>query len=201
MDPSHQTKELFYLAILLTNEIRDLLKERGTIKLSGRPSMKKKPITEFGRRMRIDGLEKFNGPTFIAAINFYLNLRYMLKEKPVGAIVIYVEEEYLPIFLEQFNYPAVDVLDEEVLKDACGTLCNVMAGRFKLAIAKSGYQELEMSPFVAFRNNSVNGIVYDSTQEYKYEISFEIEERKRLVIELTMGSIQGSKGREIKNTR
>lgn len=189
LNKSDQAKELFYLATLLSNEVKEMLKEQGGIHLSRSPLLAQRPITEFVRRIRIDGMEKFNGPTLVAFVNFYRNVKEMHKTKVLGALVFYVEEAYLPELLKKLQYPAIDYEDEAGLIDACGTLCNIVAGRFKSAMAKVGYKELEMSPFMSFKNTSINGVPFDPSQEFKQEISYEIDQRKRIVVELTMGPV------------
>ena len=46
-------------------------------------------------RMRVFGMEKFNNPTFIATINYYLNTQEMDKRDVWGMIALYVEQDYL----------------------------------------------------------------------------------------------------------
>jgi hypothetical protein len=87
------------------------------------------------------------------------------------------------------QYPPVDDENETALEDSCGTLCNIIAGRFKSEISKVGYVELEMSHFITSRNNLVSGVSFCFTEFTKYEIVFDIDNAKRLVLETTMGVV------------
>ena len=127
--------------------------------------------------------------TYVAAVNYYLNKAEMEAKKAIGALVIYVEQTYVVTIMKLLQYPKVDDEDEEAMKDSCGTLCNILGGRFKWEIASQGYVELEMSPFSSYRNSIPHGVAFCYNEYDKYEAIFSIEEKKRLVIEMTMGAI------------
>ncbi len=190
MTNPNNAEELFVLAVSLAEIVKDMFKTTGKTVLSREPVVERKPIVEFRQRMRVFGMEKFEQPTYIAAVNYYTDRKEMEARKALGAVIIYVEEDFVADLLRILQYPFIeDDDDEEQLKDACGTLCNVIAGHFKSAISQLGYIELQMSPFLSYRNSAFEGIQFYPQQTDKYEISFYIEEKKRLVLELTMGPI------------
>jgi hypothetical protein len=76
--------------------------------------------------------------------------------------------------------------EDEELKDATGTLLNVIAGQFKIDIVEIGYT-VEMSHFSNYRNSALRGVDFNPKQTDKYEISFDVDNQKRLVFELSMG--------------
>jgi len=139
--------------------------------------------------MRADGMEKFNDPTFVSTVNYYASVKDMEKHSAVGALVVYVEQSYIVTLLKILKYPPVDDEDENAMKDSCGTLCNIFAGHFKSKISSMGFIELEMSPFFNYRNTASAGVEFCFKEYDKYEASFYFDNKKRLVVEMTMGAI------------
>lgn len=181
----------FYVqAVLLGEVIRRILKKRGDIDLSSKPIYTLKPITEFTKRMRVCSIEKFNETTYIATVNFFSSQEDLNNHKAIGAIVLYISEDYLPPLLKRLEYPIVNEDDEEALKDACGTLCNLIGGNFKSGLIQLNYQELVMSHFSTYRNEVLSGVLFDPSQKEKYELSFFIADKKRIMADLTMGKIE-----------
>ncbi|MFH1359854.1 MAG: hypothetical protein ABIJ41_02320 [Candidatus Omnitrophota bacterium] len=181
--------ELNKFAEYLTKGIKNLFGERGEIKFSKDPEIVKKDIIEYQGRMRTDGMEKFNSPTYVSFLNYFANKADMEKKKALGALVLYVEQNFMAPLMKKLKYPAVNDEDEEALKDSCGTLCNLIGGRFKSEISCQGYAELEMSHFYTYRNSASDGVAFCFSEYEKYEISFTIDNEKRVVVEMTMGIV------------
>lgn len=182
-------EQLFTLAISLADVVKHMFRKTGRTELSGDPLVQRKPVIEYMHRMRVFGMEKFETPTFISSVNYYLTEKDLYEHKTLGTVIIYVEQDYVGRLLRILQYPVIDEDDEDALKDACGTLCNVIAGQFKAEIVNLGYVDLHMSHFSSFRNSAFEGIEFNSFQKEKYEISFFIGQIKRLVVEVTMGQI------------
>ena len=177
----------------LARAVTELLKEKGEIKFTKDPVLVRKNILEYNGRMRADGMEKFNDPTFVSTVNFYASAKDMEKHSALGALIVYVEQAYICTLLRLLKYPPVDDENIEAMKDSCGTLCNIIAGRFKSAISSMGLIELEMSPFSNYRNTASAGVEFCFKEYDKYEITFFIDNHKRLVVEMTMGAIPAKK--------
>ena len=62
--------EFYVQALLLAEVTRRILSVKANVRLSSKPVMKVKPISEFRKRMRISSLEKFDTSTYISTINF-----------------------------------------------------------------------------------------------------------------------------------
>ena len=139
--------------------------------------------------MRAEGMEKFNNPTYVASLNYYRDTKSMDARKAIGALIVYVEQEYVATIMKLLQYPKVDDENEEALKDSCGALCNIIGGRFKSEVSRAGYVELEMSPFSSYRNSIPHGVAFCYNEYDKYEVIFFIDKAKRLVVEMTMGAI------------
>lgn len=185
--------ELEKLATALADSVAAIFKERGEVKFSKDPVIHKKNIVEYNGRMRADGMEKFNNPTFVSSINYYATPKDMEKKNALGAIIVYIEQGFVVDMLRMLKYPPADDENMDALRDCCGTLCNIIAGRFKSAISAMGYIELEMSHFSSYRNTAPQGVAFCYKEYDKYETIFFINGVKRLVIEMTMGSIPKGK--------
>ena len=107
-----QNQNLEEFANALAKCVSDMFLERNNIKFSEPPKLEKKSIIEYNGRMRAEGMEKFNDPTFISAINYYLNAQEMEKKKAIGTIVTYIEQKYVVQLLKLLKYPPVD--DEDL---------------------------------------------------------------------------------------
>jgi len=189
-----ENQELEKFAEMLARGTADLFAQRGEIKLSKKPVVERKKITDYEGRMRVDGMEKFdNEPTYISAVSFYENSNEMEKGNALGVVVTYVKQDYLAKFMKKLKYPPVDDESDEELRDSCGTLCNIIAGHFKTEVSSAGYIELEMSAFVNFRNNSFSGVSFCKSEYSMYEIEFYIEDEKRIVLEISIGTVPKAK--------
>ena len=185
----NKPEDLKVQAILLAEVVRRILKKRADIDLSNKPIFQIKPVTEFRKRIRASALGKFEGTTYIGSVNYYIDQESMENAKAVGAVIVYIGEEYIAKLLQKLNYPISDEDNQEALEDACGTFCNLIARNFKSGLTQLGFIELVMSPYSTYLNEIVNGIPYSTYETQLYEISFEIGGKKRIVAELTMGAL------------
>lgn len=185
-----KNKDLEKFADLLIKGMDGIFMERGEIKFSKVPEKICTPIVEYQKKMQADGMEKFkNEPAYVSSVNYFLTAADMTKKKAVGALIVYVEQAYMARMMKNLKYPPVDDENENALLDSCGTLCNILAGRFKSEIASAGYIELEMSHFSTYRNTAVPGVDFCSDEYDRYTINFIIENEKRLVIDMSMGIV------------
>ncbi len=99
-------------------------------------------------------------------------------------MIVYLEKEFLPEFLRLLQYPYIDSDDEMEVKDGCGTLVNLIAGQYKREMADLGYKDVMMSPFESYINTAMDGVGIPKGVTEKYEISFEVDGTKRLVVEM-----------------
>lgn len=180
---------------LLANVMRLTLQKRAHIELSQPPEIRQVAIVEFLKRMRLWSLDKFKDTSYISIIQFYLDENEKKKNKSLGALIIYLESSYIGYLFKRLGYPNLDEDDMDVLKDACGTFCNIIAGLFRTALVDLGYVELDMSHFSCYVDSVPtiekipSGVDYHPTQTHKYEINFEILGVKRIVADLTLGPV------------
>jgi hypothetical protein len=181
--------EFYIQALLLAEVIKRILDRKASIHLSRVADFKLKPIIEFRGRMRVSSIDKFDGIAYISFVYFYLTEDDKHAHKPVGVILIYMEDEYIEQLLRKLDYPRIDADNQDMVEDACGTICNLIAGNFKTGLTQLGYHELHMSHFTCHRTDIVNGVDFPRLQNQKYEISFVIESKKRIMAELIMAPL------------
>ncbi len=144
-------------------------------------------ILEYQGRMSVTGMEKFNGPAFIAGVSFYLNEQDRDKHRAKGAMVLYLEASNTEKVLRGFGHPLSDEEEEEETLAACGKLCSTLATKFKENL--SGASSLIMSDPISNKNSIPEGIDFSSDQTQKQEISFYIWKKKAIVVDLTMADV------------
>ena len=184
-----QNTELERFADLLATGTVALFSER-ELRFSKPPEKQKRLIIDYEGKMRADGMEKFsNETTYVSAVNYYATQADMAKKRALGALIVYVEHSFVASLMKMLKYPMIDDESEKALLDSCGTLSNIIAGRFKSEISAGGYIELEMSHFMTYRNSAVVGIDFCPNEYFMFQNDFYIDGKKRLVLEMTMGTV------------
>jgi hypothetical protein len=187
--PENSSAHLYDFVGFLSKAVRDMLQLKGNFDVSRKPMIVERELVSFSGRMRVDALEKFNKRTVFSVVKFYADTGRLERDQPIGALVVFVESEYLSKLLWSLEYPRIDEDDDEAALDGCGTLTNLIAGHFVKEVHEQGFVHLQMSHFESFINNAVNGVSFSTDQTRKYEISFVIQGQKRIVVELTMGDV------------
>ncbi|MBF0489258.1 MAG: hypothetical protein HQL15_01390 [Candidatus Omnitrophica bacterium] len=180
------SEALFTMALALSAAVKKVFYEKSEYKFSAEPALQKMPIVQFVSRMRIDAMEKFNNTTFLSAVHFYRDAAALGKDQPLGLIIVYIERTFVPEMLRLFKYPYIDYDNNDEVLDGIGAISNLIAGSFKIELGRLGYVDLEMSHFRSAINSVLDGLEYCKNQNQKYEISFEIDGKKRMVVELVM---------------
>lgn len=187
---SHE-EHLHSLALVMTDALKAMLWEKAEQEFSSEPIFELQDIVQFNGRMRVDAMEKFNAPTVFSVITFYATKKDMKNEKnALGAMIVYLEQYFVDKMLHIMDYPTLDDEDdEEELKDSCGTIANMIAGYFVAKIQELGFAHLEMSHFKSYVNTAVSGVEFPDNQVIKYEISYFLKRKKRIMIDIAMGAI------------
>lgn len=180
-------ENLFTMSLALTAAVKKVFFEKSEMKFATEPVIDRRKIVQFVHRMRVDAMEKFNQTTFFSIINFYKNVAAMEANTPAGLIIVYIERTFVPEMLRILKYPYIDYDSDDEVLDGTGAIANLIAGQFKRELARLGYADLEMSHFKSHINTVANGVDYPTDQYEKYEISFDIDEKKRMVVEMIMG--------------
>jgi len=151
---------------------------------SSEPRLDKELVTQFANKMRVDAMEKFNSTTVFAVIQFAANQEDLKRQEYMVTLVVYLEQKFLPEFLRMLQYPYIEFDNDEEVKDGCGTLVNLIGGQFKREMSNLGYKDLMMSHFESFINTAADGVGIPKGVTEKFELNFEIDGVKRLVIEM-----------------
>lgn len=175
------------------NVVESSLQKMGNLTFTQPPEFSERKIIEYHSRMRVFGMEIFNGPCYISYVNFYLSESHVKAKNPIAAFVFYVEEENAAKIFKALGYKGFNEHEETTMLDTCGELCNMLAGNFKKEIAQLGYQDLVMSAPVSHYNSVPDGVDFHYDQYVKFETSFYLWKQKLLAIDVTMGLIPGKK--------
>lgn len=180
------SEEVFTMALALSAAVKKVFFEKSEQKFSSEPVIEKKPIVQFVHRMRIDGMENFNKTTFLSVIHYYKDIAAGQNDQSIGLIIVYIERTFVPEMLRLFKYPYIDYDNDDEVLDGIGAISNLIAGYFKKELARLGYVDLEMSHFQSAINMVLDGVEYCKDQTEKFKINFEIDDKKRMVVEMVM---------------
>lgn len=190
LENSEQEVDDFYLqSVLLAKIVERVLKQKANVYITKKPDFEKKPVILFNKKMRVSSLGVFDEKTYISSINFYRNQAALKEGQVLGAFVLFFPETYVIDLFKKFEYPVDDEDDSAGIKDACGSLCNLIAGSFKTGLLELDYSDIVMSAFSSFVNDSVEGVACSQENQNVYEVSFQIKKEKKLVAWLNMGRI------------
>lgn len=183
---SDDSEELFTMVLALSAAVKKVFFEKSEQKFSSEPAIEKKIIVQFVNRMRIDAMENFNKTTFLSVIHYYKDNLAMQKDDPIGLIIVYIERTFVPEMLRLFKYPYIDYDNDDEVLDGIGAITNLIAGYFKKELARLGYIDLEMSHFRSAINTVLDGVEYCKSQTERFKVSFDIDDKKRMVVEMVM---------------
>ena len=174
----------FTLSLALSAAIKKIFFERSKMTFSSEPRLEKKVVTQFVHRMRVDAMEKFNSTTVFSVLQLAANEESLERHQYLVTLIVYLERKFIPDFLRLMQYPYIDADEDIECKDGCGTLTNLIGGQFKKELAVLGYKDLMMSPFESFINTTPDGVGIPIESFEKFELSFDVEGTKRLVVEM-----------------
>ena len=183
---SDNSEQAFTLALALTVAVKKIFYAKSKLKFSDEPVLEKRNIIKYYDTMRVDAMEKFNEATIFSVIEFASSDEALKRQEYIVTLVVFLSKEFLADFLSLMQYPYIDFDDDFELQDGCGTLVNLIAGHYKREMAALKYKDLAMTSFESYINSAARGIAIPQGATYKYEISFEIESVKRLVVEVVL---------------
>ncbi|MBF0484124.1 MAG: hypothetical protein HQL25_05400 [Candidatus Omnitrophica bacterium] len=172
----------------LMGYVQEILETKCKAKLSEKAAFLKKNIIEYDSKMRLFGLEKFDGPCYVAAINLYLTKQKLENKDCCGVIVLFLDEEIAELFVRALQ-PGVSYEDPDVVMDNCGELCNIIAVQFKNEAVNFGYANLFLSAPVKAHNDIMYGVDFPFEEDFYYEISFKVKNRKAVVVSFVMANV------------
>jgi hypothetical protein len=177
------------MALGLAAAVQKVFLEKSRTTFSAEPRIEKTGIVSFMKRMRVQAIGKYNQATIFSVVHYYRNTAMLRKHRPLGLVIVYVERDFAPELLNLLGYPSIDNDEDDEVLDGIGTIANLIAGLFKRELKQLGYKDLEMSHFQSFINRAPYGLEYPANQGVKYEITFDIDGQKRMVVELVMAPL------------
>ncbi len=154
------------------------------------PETKEKDIVEYENRIRINGLEKFQAPSYISAINYYLNEADAKRAgKAKGALILYVDVENSGKIYKALGLPFPDDEDDASMMNCNGAFCKIIGDAFKNELVNMGYVDLFMSAPDNYRSSIVDGVEFSLDQKKMLEFSFFYLKRKSIVVELSLAGL------------
>jgi hypothetical protein len=146
-------------------------------------------IIEFGGRMRLFPMEKFNGPAYVSTVNFYRSQKDMADSFAAGTFALFVKEDAAERLVKAFGRSAKDAEDEASVMGICAELCGILAGNLKNEMASHGYMELIVSAPLRYKNSVPEGVQFDYDLFKKQEIVFGFWKEKNIIVEACFGNI------------
>lgn len=171
---------------LLINTVNATLADAPKITVTGEPEVAEREIIEYDSRMRVLGLEKFNGPCYTAAVNYYRSPEDLEQKKSIGAMIIFLEESSALKFLNALGHKGFDESEDDIILEKLGEVTNQMADTYKKELSKNGYRSLELSAPVTHKSDLPQGIEFDYDQLKYCEVSFNFWKEKTLIVATTM---------------
>jgi len=185
-DPKSKTSDQQVLATALMKCVEETFTSKGNLAFSNTPEFKARNIIEYDSKMQVSGLEKFNDPAYVAAVNFYLTEELQKKRDTCGAIIAFVEEDSSSRLLKALGYSGFKDEDEDLIMDKCGEFCSFLAEKFKEELGKSGFKSFLLSAPVKGKNNVPGGIDFPYHQYTYHEASFYVWKKKIFVVDVVM---------------
>jgi hypothetical protein len=150
------------------------------------PKIRKFFIVECDGKMRVSGMEKFNGPAYISTISFYRSAEDTKKHKACGAIVLYIEQTEAERLLKSLGYRDANEEDQDSMMKPCGEFCKIIAGNFKNELVTEGNVDLVMSSPENYHNSVPLGVDFGYDQVEQYELRFAIRGKEIMAVDITL---------------
>ncbi len=177
------------IATTLMGCVQETFEKMCHVSFSQTPEFHAKEIIEYDSRMRIFGLEKFNGPCYMSFLNFYFNQKDFEAKKCCGVMVLYIEEEAAEKLVRALGQSGLDAEDPEIILDTCGEFCNVIAGQFKNELRSFGYMDLVISAPLKYHNIIPEGVDFPYSEHKQYELMFYLWKQKVVVVDMVMAPV------------
>ena len=168
------------IAQALQTTLETALEKLG-LNLTQDSEIEEREVIEYNSRMRVFGLEKFNGPCYIFGFNFYKDSQTQEAKQTNGAFVLFFEEESIEKILKKLGHRAFDEEDEAFVLENLGVFGKQLAETFAAALSSVGYTSLLVSDPMSYKNSIPEGMDFPYSV-YKYqELSLYLWDKKVVV--------------------
>lgn len=177
------------IAEALKKLVEQTLKNKCGLELSGQCQVAEREIIEYNSRMRVGGLEKFNGPCYVFGLNYYSSEETQEKDEAAGTIIFFIEEESVEKLLKSLQLRGFDEDDQKFVLENLGEFAKSLALDFAQRLQDLGYSRLLLSDVSKAKNNIVDGLSFPYDRYSYHEISVPLWKKKAMVINITMTSV------------
>ncbi len=177
------------LNTMIMGVVEDTFKQMCHVSFTADPVVVEQDIIEYDGKMRVFPMDKFNGPAYVAVVNYYLSKQDLLAQIPVGTFVLYLKEEVIEKLFKAFGRPASEAEDEANCLDVVGEMCNVIAGNVKNELMTVDFVDLMLSSPSKYKNVVPQGVPFDYNLFKKQEMTFFFWKEKCVVIEACLGNV------------
>ena len=184
-----ENKDLEKQGKILKQVTEEIFTETERYRFDGELTLTKKEIVDYKKRLHTNGLEKFNGPSYVAGVSFFRTSADKEKENAAGALVFYIEGEQAFDILRILGHKAEDDESQEKIAQQCAQFCKRLAEKFKTQLTSAGFSDLVMSEPIFGRNQLPGGLAFSLDQYTMMELAGNIQKSKRVVLNLTLTTI------------
>ncbi|MBP9855548.1 MAG: hypothetical protein KBD53_11835 [Candidatus Omnitrophica bacterium] len=174
------------VADALKNFLESTLKAKCNLEFSSPAQLSEREIIEYNSRIRVDGLEKFNGPCYVFGMNYYSSEANQKKDEAAGTLIMFIEEECVERFLKSLGHRGFDEDDQTFVLDKLGEFCKTMAQEFSQNLQSLGYSGLIVSDVSKGKNNLADGLSFPYDRYNYQEIAISIWKKKAMVADIIM---------------
>ena len=175
---------------LVMKTVTEIFEKMSKEKFSRQPVTKRRPIIVEGEdRMMASGFFKNFGRSYISSINYYLTQGHAQRHKPSGTLVVYVSQIVAEQLFKSMNLLTKSKVDDALLADLCGELCNMFAGDFKTKLVSAGYRDLLISSPVNFLDKSSEGVEFNFDLDFYQEFQFYLYNEKAIVVDVALTAL------------
>ena len=136
--------------------------------------------------MRVNGLDKFNGPNIVGSVNYYLSQQDVKEHNPFGTFIVYIEEGSIEKLYKALGLPKFEDDDLKAICEHTTQLCTELATKLKTKLAGSGYKNLIVENPMSQKNSLSDGAEFPY-EEYNYvEVIFDLWKKKTLVVDVVL---------------
>ena len=180
--------DLKEFATTLIKSVEKAINSKCSFDFTKDPDIIEKNIIEYDSRMRVNAMEKFNGPCYVAAFNFYLSPESLKSGDVKGTLILYLECDCAGGFLKKLGHKFDDD-DQAIVCDYFAEFGNLAANQFKNDISSKGFADLTISAPLKGINDIFEGVPFPYDEYKYYELSFHFLKQKGIVASLTMSPI------------
>lgn len=186
MAENNQNSDAQKYAAKMIDVVQGVFRQKSSIEFSQDPVIVDKNLIEYDSRMRVFGLEKFNGPSYASSVSFYRSQQQMQSHDACGVMNLFIEEEAAGKLLKSLGYTGFDDSDDDAVLEHCADFCNTIAGNFNAELSKMGFSNLSMSDPLKEKNNIAAGVDFPYSQYIYHEVQFFIWKQKAVAVDIVM---------------